>query len=303
MLAAHPQTAFPPETAFLRRYASRGIVSGIARRAGPEAVVEQLKADEKLARLEVAAEELVEATLAEGPLTDEGVYRSILRLHARIRGASRVGDKDPRLIEHLGLVHRLFPRAYVVHVIRDPRDVLASKKRAEWSRDRPVWRHVLANRIQLGMGRREGARYFGETYVELLYEELLGDPADVLEDLCARIELSYEPSMLEFRAAASRLVSPDERAWKSNTLGPLLRDNTGKWRGSLTPREVSLTQRVCEEAMRTGGYVKEEADRDLGAAGRWMVRAESWLLAQADRLYRALQRGRRTSPNGSGAQP
>lgn len=300
MLAAHPQVAFPPETAFVRRYVAKGTVGRLARREGIRAVVELLAADERLARLDIGVEELVEATLADGPLTDAALYRSILRLHARACGAPRVGDKDPRLVEHLGLVHRLFPRAFVVHIIRDPRDVLVSKKRAEWSRDRSVLRHILANRVQLAMGRRDGARWFGERYVELQYEKLLDDPVVALKDVCARIELSYDPSMLDFRAAASRLVSPDEIAWKSKTLGPLLSDNRGKWRDSLSAREVSLTQRVCAEAMRIGRYEKEEAE--LRPARRLIVRVEAWFLAQVARLYPAIQRVLRARLGASGSR-
>ena len=41
-----------------------------------------------------------------------------------------VGDKDPRLTEFLPIVKSLYSMAIVVNIIRDPRDVLVSKKQA-----------------------------------------------------------------------------------------------------------------------------------------------------------------------------
>ena len=77
---------------------------------------------------------------------------------AEARGKPRVGDKDPRCIEFLPLLARHWPAAHVVHVIRDPRAVLASKKKAAWSRHRSVVTHVFANRVQLRAGRCDGQR-------------------------------------------------------------------------------------------------------------------------------------------------
>jgi hypothetical protein len=292
MLAAHPRVAIPPETAFLRRYVLRGSLERIGRRHGKRALVEHLEADDRFLRLGMSAQRVVRAAAEKGVLDGPTIYRAMLDEYALKHGKNIVGDKDPRLIEHLEPLSRIFPNARIVHVFRDPRDVLLSKKRAAWSRNRPVLRHVFANRVQFKLGRRTGPRFFGDRYVELQYERLLGDPRSVLSDLCGRLGLSFEPAMLDFGDAARELVSPEEVAWKSETLGPLLTDNSGKWREGLDPGELCLSERACAQAMRAGDYGRSTARRDLRFGARLAVGLELLTIAAADPVYRVIRGAR-----------
>jgi len=104
MFAAHPNVGFLPESAFLRRYVYRGNLHSAYGLGGKKAVIKILEQDEKFARTGL-----------------NNLW---------------IGDKDPRLVEFLPLVKTLFPDAHVIQVIRDPRDVLVSKKKAAWSKDK-----------------------------------------------------------------------------------------------------------------------------------------------------------------------
>jgi hypothetical protein len=188
--------------------------------------------------------------------TDVAVYNAILRQHAESRDKRRVGDKDPRGIEYLPLVHRHWPESFIVHVVRDPRDVLASKKRAEWSKRKPSFLHIFANRVQFRLGRENGPRLFGERYQEIFYEQLISNPEVVLKNACRKLGLVFEPGMLEFSSTAKSLVSQSEMSWKKETLGPLLGNNWGHWKTTLTPWEVALTETACGETFEIGGYVR-----------------------------------------------
>jgi hypothetical protein len=165
-----------------------------------------------------------------------------------------LGDKDPRCIEFLPLLASLFSDMRVLHIIRDPRDVLASKKKAAWSRDASVLRHVFANRVQLKMGRRWGEKLFGDAYMELFYEDLICEPEKELTRVCELLGLDFDARMLEFGASGRQLVSESEMQWKKETLGPLLRGNRGKWKGCLSDFETALAERACAETMRVGNY-------------------------------------------------
>lgn len=290
MLAAHSAVAFPPETAFVRRYVSNRFLSKYARRNGPAAVVKLLESDSYFQRTRLSAAELVEAVGKQGEVTDARLYEQLLRNYARSVVKQRVGDKDPRLIEYLPLLKRLFPGAWVVHVIRDPRDVLASKKVASWSKDRSVLRHVFANRVQLRMGLEQGPLLFKERYQEILYEDLLARPETVLRRVCEGLELQYEERMLEFSRAAASLVSQAEMSWKSETLGPLLTTNSGKWRERLSPWEVVMTERICRQAMMYGGYALSELHNELSGVSRLALSLSVSAVAVADPMYAALRR-------------
>jgi hypothetical protein len=248
-------------------------------------VAECLAADEKLQRLDVSPEQLVRKAQRLGELTGAGVYRSLLRAYVPSDGGARPGDKDPRMVEHLGLLHRIFPDAHCVHVIRDPRDVLASKKAAEWSRNRHVLRHALAGHVQLRAGRREGRRHFGDRYVEVFYEDVLRDPETALRQLCWGVGMPYDAAMLEFRQAAASLVAPEEMQWKAETLGPLLTGNVDKWRSVLTPAEALLAEKASREAMLAGGYAPSGSEHRPGWPARAAVGLVAGALAAAGSVY------------------
>jgi hypothetical protein len=274
MLAAHPDVAFLPETGFLRRYAFGRVLEKQYRRDGIESVVARIDEDLRIRNLGIASEDIVEPFISGTQrFTDIACYRRILALFALRCGKSTIGDKDPRLIEFLPFVKRCFPHARILHVVRDPRDVLVSKQKAAWSKGRSWWQHVFANRVQFEIGHRSGRENFGERYQVVFYEELLERPDETLARVCEHLDLAFAPSMLDFSAAARQLVRPDELEWKRETTGHLKRHNSGKWRDSLTAFQTAIVERICAWTMKFGHYERSERYRELPFRQRFLVLA------------------------------
>lgn len=294
MLSAHPAVCFPPETGFIRRFVAGDCLGRVHRARGAAGVADAVARDGKIERLHLdrgEVQRLVEAL--EKPVSSAAVYGALLAQYAEAQGdAAWIGDKDPRLVEYLPLLKRLFPGAWVLHIYRDPRDVLVSKKKAEWSRGRSSLRHIFANRVQLKMGRRHGPRLFGERYREVAYEALIRDPEGTLNGICIWMGLDFVPAMLEFQTSSRELVSQDEMQWKKETLGPLLSANTGKWRTELAPWEVDLTQMVCREACGVLGYTREAVSGRFGGLSRLWLLPVAGAMVAADPLYRWYRRWR-----------
>jgi len=251
MLNAHPELAFPPETHFFRRYVAPGAFEawGEGERA---ALRRLLEADDDFARAGITPRELLAHPRAEaGP---SGAFEALLELTAQRAQKSRVGDKDPKNIDSLPALAEAFPGAFVIHLVRDPRDVLLSRTKAAWSAKRPWWTHPWIYREQLRHGGRMGRLLFGERYLELRYEDLLAEPEAKLRRLLRHVELDWDPAVLSFGESAARLVDERELAWKRETLGPLLAGNCGKWREGLRPAQVAYCEEVCREAFQLHGY-------------------------------------------------
>lgn len=277
MLAAHPEVCFPPETHFFRRYVADRRERLRWEALGPLAFVAHLAEDEDFARAGVDVDELL--------LPESGrrldllrTYRRFLRTVAERAGASRVGDKDPRNLDHLWALRASFPDARVLHVYRDPRDVLLSRTRAAWSACRPWWAHAFVCEEQLRRGRALGRLVFGSRWHEVRYEELIADPEGCLRRVCAAARLDFDPAMLSFSEAARGLVQAEELSWKKETLGPLLSGNAGKWREGLRPAQVALVEAVAREAFDALGYERSglgprRAARALATLTRPLVRA------------------------------
>lgn len=252
MLAAHPAIAMLPETGLLRRYVFDGS-DRLAR--DPSAARED---DQRLQRIPKSC---WERAVPDGATAAVAVYRA---LHTResamcVKGdrfdPQIVGDKDPRLVEFLPLLSALFPEdVFVIHIVRDPRDVLLSKIKAGWSADRN-WRiNLVASRVQLALAERYGEQTFGARWIPVRYEDLIRDPAAVLAGITERIGITYDERMLQFSDAARRLSGGAVEDWKRETLGPLLPGNHDKWRDGLTAAQIDATEAVTDRWMRRYGY-------------------------------------------------
>lgn len=254
MLAAHSMLAVPPETAFLRRFVAPRLLSRTHRRGGPEAVEKLLDGDARVQRLGLDVAEILRDTNWQTPHLDRAIYESLMAAYAAVAAKPRFGDKDPRLIEYLPVVSCLWPAAFVIHVVRDPRDVVSSRLHADWARRRPYWMHAFAYKAQMRLGRQIGPALFGARYVEVHYEALIARAGEELRRVCAAVHLDFEESMLSFQESARRLVADSELQWKRETLGPVLTHNVGKWQGTLTPTAVRAVEAACSEMFDSQEY-------------------------------------------------
>ena len=286
MIGSHPEIVFPPETAFIRRYIATGLLNKIFRNGGLDAVNNRLSSDSRVSRLQMEINKVLLPFLnKEQEFTDIAFYNLLLYQYAESIGRKKVGDKDPRLVEYLPLINRHWPNAYIIHMIRDPRDVLVSKKKAEWSKGRHWIAHVFANRVQIRMGRKEGRRLFGERYKEVIYEELISDPNNVLKEICEWLGISFEQEMLRFSTTSKQLVQEFEMPWKKETLGPLLSGNSDKWKKGLSVFETALTEMSCREAMKLGVYTYSRRFWKLNFLRRYLAVMLSVIMTIAGVVY------------------
>ena len=129
--------------------------------------------------------------------------------------ASRAGaTSPPRTCAGCARI-AVLPEARFVHLIRDGRDVALSLIEVEWgpSTDR---RGGAASGWTGSSGPGVQSRRV-EHYLEVRYEELVGDPEPVLRRVCAFVELDFEPSVLSHHERAEGRISrggarvPDRR--------------------------------------------------------------------------------------------
>ena len=286
ILASHSELAFPRETSFFRRFVVNRKLQQVYEKQGIESVKKILLNDRYLRRVELDVDLLMDGLTAyECKNIDAALYERILSCTARQEGKARYGDKDPNVIEYIHDLVSLWPRAKILHVVRDPRDVLASKKMAKWSRNRPSFLHIFANRIQWNAGRRSGLCLSSDNYYELVYENLLKSPHEELISLCNWLDIDYESNMMNFSDAAKKLVSDEERSWKEETMGPLLQDNCGKWVSQLKPWEIALTELACADMMRTYDYPKSQHLRTISLAVRLACHLSNIAMRVGEGLY------------------
>jgi tetratricopeptide (TPR) repeat protein len=160
-------------------------------------------------------------------------------LPQRETSKQRLTDKMPMNFHHLGLVATLFPRAFIIHCQRDPRDVCWS---CYFQNFRDV--HFACDLQKLGAYYRQYERLMAHwrrvlpmPMLEIRYEELVQDPEQYSRQMVEFCQLPWDPVCLQFhenprlvRTASNLQVRQPiyQRSlgyWKNYEpyLGPLLR--------------------------------------------------------------------------------
>lgn len=180
--------------------------------------------------------------------------------------ATHLVEKSPSNALHASWIQRLFPKARFLHMIRDPRDTVASLLAAnrtwgsDWTPNNPInaarkWcRHVRgAQRI----GRDTPA-----VYREVRYEALSAAPARELEGVASWLGLSWdrreceavveqhEFSKLKKEKDHEQLPIPAERSPAEF----FRRGQVGGWADDLPRGHVKIVETVCAELMDELGY-------------------------------------------------
>jgi Sulfotransferase family len=178
---------------------------------------------------------------------------------AAVRGKPLAGEKTPRYVRYLPLLHSLFPEARCIHLLRDGRDVALST--LDWAlpdrgpgrfrlwEQNPLATCALSWRWHVTTGRRDGAR-LGDLYVEIRYEDLVHEPEGALLTLTDRLGLPFDRRMLSFHLGRTR-DDPDlsaKDAWLPVTPG--LRD----WRAALSRAELELFEALAGDLLAELGY-------------------------------------------------
>jgi hypothetical protein len=222
MLATNSEILALPETSFLRRYVLSGKFD-----------CSSVKDDKHLERLPDFKRKLLKHINSDKNTDICKVYIDYI---SSLK-SDFVLDKDPRLVEYSRPLLLKLADAKVVHIFRDPRDVLASKKLAAWSSGRSLISYLVASIVQLREALIVEKRY-PDFFYSIKYEDLLKNPGSELKMVCEFLNISYELGMLEHTQAATELVYNDELSWKKETLKPINQNNTNKWNKTLTNIEA-----------------------------------------------------------------
>jgi hypothetical protein len=289
MLDAHSQLAIPSESYFLPQLWDRH-----GEQPERDAFVEDLGRLERLREWGVDPEQ-VRARLPAQPTFAQAV-QSIFQLYAESRGKPRFGEKTPLYMQHLDVLDRAFPDARYVHIVRDGRDAAVSllamtrKPRFNLSRPRGIGDFAVAWQREV-----RGAQGFGLThpYHELRYEDLVEEPESRLREVCAFLELEYEPGMLEYH----RREDPSLYADHPRLAEPPVRD-TRSWRKELRPADAALFEAIAGDLLAELGYERAHPRpgrraRALAERAAYSTRLTLWSkalpLVRKSPLWRARQ--------------
>jgi hypothetical protein len=217
-----------------------------------------------------------EEVIASSPSRDLlGVKVGLYEAARRRSGKARWGSKSTFVVHHGERVLQVFPRARMLWLVRDPRDVAVSSRRSVFSPFHPLHVAELWAEQQALAGALE-QRHPGAV-LRVHYEELVREPDAQIVRILAFLGEEMEPAVSRFyeRAAAKHQAALSE-SW-ANTARPARPDSVGAWRHALLPREVAVVEAVAGPAMAELGYRPSLPRRtEVGALERWAFRLSGW---------------------------
>jgi hypothetical protein len=268
MLDRNSQLAVPDESFFVPLLGDRHL-----RRVDAEEFIDDVR------RLRTVEEWGVPLDKLRARLTDRmpisQAIAAIYEIYAEEQGKPRWGDKTPMYMRHLLLLRRLFPSAQYVHLIRDGRDAAVSFLSLPpgiafetWAHPRTAADFAALWRTEVARARRMGLKLGPERYLEIRYEELVAEPENVLQRICAFARLPYGEAMAEHAGSRSE-EHPHQRSLKRPVAGGL-RD----WRVEMRPRDVGAFEGVAGDLLAELGYETSSGADVRGRVKRVSYRAQ-----------------------------
>lgn len=205
MLDAHPSIAVAGETGLFDVAAQAG-GSGTPRLT----LRALLLAHDGWYNLGLTTEQL-DAALTFSPFTVPQAIRRIYAAYASKHGKPSAGDKSCANWTAMDLIARVFPAARFLHIIRDPRDAIASIRQTPFAPTHNAralaadWRYAI-------QAARSGAAALGVPYREVFYKRLVTETETVLQNVCTWLGVVYDPVMLNYTATAKARFGEMTRA-------------------------------------------------------------------------------------------
>lgn len=193
------------------------------------------------------------------------------RIHAGAPEATVVVEKSPRHAVLMPWILDVLPDAWVLHVMRDPRDTAASlldagRSWATWAPRNPI------DAGRLWKAQVEGARRAAastDRYREVRYEALRERPAEELAGILEWLELPADPETCRRSVEACELERLKKRGGdgggedglpvpgERSPRGFFGRGSVGGWTRRLSRGQARLVEAVCHDTMVELGYEPE----------------------------------------------
>jgi hypothetical protein len=214
LLNRHPNIAICDETYFFFWvYSRRRVFGSLEKEANRRRLVEAYLQTWRATRLGLDHERLADRLLREGT-SYRALFASLMRAYAQSHSKERTGEKTPQHAEHVETLREWFPDGSIVHVVRDPRDVVASLHEMPWGHTSTAANAKLWVRLVTAARRIEGL----PACPTVRYEDLVENTESSLDALCRILGEPFDSAMLSEEAQEN----PD-RPWFQRAYQPCRR--------------------------------------------------------------------------------
>ena len=200
----------------------------------------------------------------DGNYTYSTIYDAIMRnLLLKQSGKKIWGEKTNLAWGKIPHFLELFPKGRVIHLIRDPRAVLASWKRFTHAPGNDYLDSIINSYDSMKKALEYSQKYSTQRHTFLTYEHLVSNPEQAMQELCEKIDIKYDMQMLD----DSKFEDMLGNQWSNNTiynekLNGISNAMINRWRIALEDWEIVITELVIGNLLEKFGYEKAGVKKD-----------------------------------------
>jgi len=159
-------------------------------------------------------------------------WRNVIRDTCQTQGAEFYVEDNTWNILWFDTLQAILPESKLVHIYRDPRDVVASYTHMRWAPKKALqaarwYKEIIKRWFNVRAKLAEGS------FMEVALEDLVAHPRPVLEKISAFWELPWDDSLLHTK---------------------LDRSHIGRWKEDITPEELQAVTRELKPELSALGY-------------------------------------------------
>jgi hypothetical protein len=251
LIGAHPRIAAPPEMHYFVRIVRHWRYWGdLSDDANLRRVIDAAVNTPKFVNCGFDADRIF-ARAKPTPRSYGDIFDAIMHDFATNEGKQRWCEKTP--LQSARFIWQELPEAQVVHVVRDPRESLASGLELTGGHDPSgnarLWRNFTTGNIRGGAER--GSRY----YLRIRYEDLARDPQAVMGVVFAFLGEEFDGTAVtdidRRRAALPPVVVP----WQAKILEPIKAPEEGAYRSRMNWHQRARIAAIVGDMLPSLGYL------------------------------------------------
>ena len=185
-------------------------------------------------------------------LTYSQLYDIVMRLYVN---NENWGEKTVLEWRNSGDILEMFDDIFIVHCLRDPRDVLSSWKNETFAPG-VDYLDAISNCYDSMKYAQLNKKKYKSRYILLKFEDMLIDPQKTMRKLCNNLKLKHESQMLDVSKFKNKVTSTK---WMPNTafkdkIKGISKAPIGRWKKHLPDEDLILCELVNGNFMRRLGY-------------------------------------------------
>lgn len=231
-------------------------------------------------------EEIVES-IENKKITYAQVYNELMKKLLLTDSDSEIwGEKTTLVWTKIPAFFKMFPEGRVIHIIRDPRAVLASWKNFTNAPGNDYLDAIFNCLGSMGHMRKYNRNFEEKRYIGIRFEDLVRDPHHTAQKVCKELEIEFEEEMIQTQSFKDK----SGKSWSGNSMFKdkikgFSTDTIDTWKDELKEWEIWFTEFFTHDEMIKFNYKKMDTKNTKSLIEKVMEETQSSQLVTNGALY------------------